>query len=442
MPLSRLLQRHPIGTTKFAQHLVTKRQPVRENHTHRETYLSSPRTLFTLTKNPIYPHRETYLSSPRTQINPINHKPMPSSLIFPGRYSALSMLNRHLKGESYKNSKFFILLDENTYSNCLATLICKVPVLEEAEFMEVPVGETAKSIEVVSQLWSTLMESHADRNSVIVNLGGGCVSDLGGFVAASYQRGIHYINIPTTLIGMVDAAIGGKTAVNLDGVKNAVGFFYTPVVTCVEPEFLDTLPAEEMQNGLCEMLKTLLLANPERYEQLRQQVAANQVLLSQELIQECVSVKSAVVKTDPTDRGVRKILNLGHTFAHAFECFSVHHTDSKMFPSAIPHGKAVGLGLWCALYLSVKKLGLPENVLTQYQEALQLLAPIPTITLSDTEELLSYMQHDKKNANDMILCVLLQEVAAPVIDVEVDENEIRDTLLKLSAFGKKLAPQK
>ena len=143
--------------------------------------------------------------------------------ILPAHTSSLSRLNRMLSGKAFDNARFFILVDENTYNHCLPRLISKVDRLQQAEFMEVPVGEECKDIAIATQLWQTLLESNADRNSVLVNLGGGCISDLGGFVAAGYKRGIRHINIPTTLVGMVDAAIGGKTALNLDNSKNQIG---------------------------------------------------------------------------------------------------------------------------------------------------------------------------------------------------------------------------
>ena len=172
--------------------------------------------------------------------------------ILPAHTSSLSRLNRMLSGKAFDNARFFILVDENTYNHCLPHLISKVDRLQQAEFMEVPVGEECKDIAIATQLWQTLLESNADRNSVLVNLGGGCISDLGGFVAAGYKRGIRHINIPTTLVGMVDAAIGGKTALNLDNSKNQIGFFHQPAIVCVEPAFLDTLPDAMLLDGVFE----------------------------------------------------------------------------------------------------------------------------------------------------------------------------------------------
>ena len=348
--------------------------------------------------------------------------------ILPSTTSSLSRLNRLLSNKAYDNARFFILLDENTYSNCLPLLITKMVRLQQSEFMEVPVGEECKEVAIATQLWQTLLESGADRNTILVNLGGGSVSDLGGFVASCYKRGIRYINIPTTLIGMVDAAIGGKTALNLEGFKNQVGAFYPPMVTCIEPAFLDTLPDEELFNGVFEMLKTLMIGDVEQYSRLCDMLLDGTLEIRPEMIATCVEIKTAVVKKDPRDESVRHILNLGHTFGHALESSS--HEEGK---SPLSHGTAVGIGLVCALYLSVKKLGLQPDFLEHYQKVAARLVKLPHYSLKETEAILKYMRQDKKNADEAINCVLLKEPGAPVIDIPVEENEIRDALLKIDA---------
>lgn len=346
--------------------------------------------------------------------------------IIPSHQSSLSRLGRTLAGKAYRNARYFILVDENTYNHCLARLVSKVAPLQEAEFMEVPVGEECKDIAIATQLWETLLESGADRDCVLVNLGGGCVTDLGGFVASGYQRGIRYINIPTTLIGMVDAAIGGKTAINLDGFKNQIGFFNPPDIVCIEPAFLDTLPDKELFSGTFEMLKTFMIGDPEQYHNLRDTLLNGSLEIKPDMIARCAEIKGAVVKKDPQDKGIRHILNLGHTFGHGIEAYS--HQTGKPYS----HGEAVGIGMICALYLSVKKLGLPPAFLDNYRKVACKMVALPHYSLKETEEILTYMRRDKKNAEGEIRCVLLQEPGAPVIDLAIDENEIRDALLKIS----------
>jgi len=347
--------------------------------------------------------------------------------ILPSRTSPLSRLNRMLSAKAFDNARFFILVDENTYTHCLPTLIAKVQPLQQAEFMEVPIGEDCKDIAIATQLWQTLLESGADRNTVLVNLGGGCITDLGGFVAAGYNRGIRHINIPPSLIGMADAAIGGKTALNLDNSKNQIGFFHQPAIVCIAPQFLDTLPDGEMFNGVFEMLKTFMVGSRQHYQQLCDMILQGTLEISADLLSSCAEIKTAIVKQDPRDLGIRRILNLGHTFGHAIEAYSHHDGQSPL-----AHGLAVGVGLVCALYLSVRKLGLDPAVLDRYRAVAAKLIALPHYTLRDTEGILTYMRQDKKNANGDILCVLLQDLSAPVIDLPVAENEIRDALLKLS----------
>ncbi len=351
-------------------------------------------------------------------------------MLFPSRISAFARLNRLLSGKQYRDARFFIVVDENTYAHCLPILISRVSALEQAEFFEVPVGEEAKSLEIAAQLWGALLDSGADRNSVILNLGGGCVSDVGGFVAAGFKRGIRYINIPTTLIGMVDAAIGGKTAVNLACAKNQVGFFHAPEAVCICPEFLATLPETEIVSGLFEMVKTALLSDVRQFETLLTSIERLHTQgISQDglrdAIKHCVDFKNAVTQSDPHETGVRKILNLGHTFGHGIESFLLERH------SPVPHGVAVAMGMECSLYLSVKKLGFSQEKYLKYSRTLANLVDVKRFTLRDTERILSYMRQDKKNREGLILCVLLQDVGLPVIDVAVDENEIRDALLQI-----------
>lgn len=346
--------------------------------------------------------------------------------ILPSHQSPLSRLNRTLTGEAYRDARYFILVDENTYNHCLPQLVAQVTPLQKAEFMEVPTGEECKDIAIATQLWETLLESGADRDSVLVNLGGGCVTDLGGFVASGYKRGIRYINVPTTLIGMVDASIGGKTALNLNGYKNQIGFFNPPDIVCINPSFLNTLPQEELSGGVFEMLKTMMIGNPSQYNRLCNMLLGDTLDLQPDMIAACAEIKLAVVRQDPTDKGIRHILNLGHTFGHAIEAYS--HQCGKPYG----HGIAVGIGMVCALYLSVKKLGLPQSCLDYYRSVATRLIELPHYTLRDTEALLAFMRQDKKNAGGEIRCVLLKELGAPVIDLAVDENEIRDALLKIS----------
>ena len=346
--------------------------------------------------------------------------------ILPSRISSLIRLNRVLSKPEYDGCRFFIVVDENTYNYCLPALISQVERLQEAEFFEVPVGEACKELDIASQLWQTLLESQADRNTVLVNLGGGTISDLGGFVASAFKRGIRYINIPTTLMGMVDASIGGKTAINLAGCKNQIGAFYQPSIICIYPPFLNTLSDEEMFSGTFEMLKTFLIADPEQYSELSAMILDGRLELTPMMIRTCVEIKSAIVKRDPCDCGIRRILNFGHTFGHAIESYS-HCKGQK----PLPHGMAVGIGMLCALELSATKLNFSLEEIVRYRQVLSKMLMLPHFSLRDTESLLEYMRADKKNAAGEICPILLQDIGAPVVDYPVTENELRDSLLRL-----------
>lgn len=343
-------------------------------------------------------------------------------ILFSPQRSALTSLSRMLQGAAYRNARYFILVDANTFTHCLPPLVAAVPPLQEAEFIELPVGEATKELSIAEQVWTSLLESGADADSVIVNLGGGSVSDLGGFVAAGYQRGIRYINVPTTLLAMVDAAIGGKTAVNLQGVKNKVGFFYPPVAVCIEPCFLDTLPEAEWLSGRFELLKCQLLGG-DSLSDIPWDTPLQESAVSS-LIGDCARFKAAVCRNDPRDKGLRRMLNFGHTFGHALESFMAQRA------TPIPHGVAVAWGMWFELQLSVRRVGCDEALLHRYGQLVRGTFSVPQLTLRDTESILPFMRHDKKNADGTVRCVLLKEPGCPVIDVPLDEMEIRDVLLK------------
>ncbi len=329
-------------------------------------------------------------------------------------YSGLAALDRALASTEWQDAKYVIILDENTFNHCLPRLIQHVGQLQEAEFIEIPVGEEAKSPEVALQVWQTLLEGGADRQTVVVNLGGGCVSDIGGYVAAGYMRGLRTINIPTTLLAMVDAAIGGKTAINLGGVKNVVGHFHYPSLTVVDTAFLATLPQEELLCGTMEMVKTAAVTDAALFDKI---LSSNEI--NKEMIVTTARIKSRIAKADPYDRGLRHILNFGHTVGHAIEMHS-----------HLPHGIAVGIGMLAAMYLSVHKTGLDEAVYRRYGQWLREHVELPHYTLRDIESMLPLMHRDKKDADGEIHCVLLAELGAAITPVTVTDNELRDTLLK------------
>ena len=309
----------------------------------------------------------------------------------------------------------FILTDENVAPFWLPEVAYWLRC-DPAIDIIVKADEQYKTLQTVQRIWKTLMKHHADRNALLINLGGGVVTDLGGFAASTYKRGIKFINIPTTLLGMVDAAIGGKTGIDFGGGKNQIGTFAEAEEVIIDPVFLTTLPQRELLSGLAEMLKygfiadvNLLKINIENYQQF---------------IDRCGEIKREIVAKDPHETGLRKILNFGHTIGHAIESHCLT-TDCPLL-----HGEAVALGMCAALWLSVKQLGLDEKVLKDYEKQLPMLLSEAEIVLSeaDIEPILGYLLHDKKNKGEKPQFVLLEAVGKPIWDVEVPADTLRASL--------------
>ncbi len=315
-------------------------------------------------------------------------------------------------------SKVFILTDETVASFWLPELRHWLR-LEDAEELVVTPGEDAKTLATAQQLWATMLHQGADRHSVLVNLGGGVITDLGGFVASCYQRGIRFVNVPTTLLAMVDAAIGGKTGVDFDGYKNQIGTFAQPLDILIKPVFLSTLPDRELLSGLAEMLKYGFIADPSMLKIDRNNY--------EQYILRAGRIKRDIVEADFTENGRRKVLNFGHTLGHAFESYS--HT----LQTPLTHGEAVAIGMGCALWLSVQRCGLSESVLQDYQPKLKMLLSMAPCSFDafDADAVMAFLAHDKKNEAGQIRWVLLTEPGVPVYDVEVPEALLRECVLEV-----------
>ena len=325
-------------------------------------------------------------------------------------------MNDKLKRIIANASKVFILTDENVAPFWLPETEYWLGCEEAVEIVLKP-GERHKNMTSVQRIWKTLMRHHADRNALLINLGGGTITDLGGFAASTYKRGIKFINVPTTLLAMVDAAIGGKTGIDFGGGKNQIGTFAEAEDVIVNPVFLETLPPREILSGLTEMLKygfivddNLLKINLENYRQY---------------IFRCGEIKRGIVAQDPIEKGLRKILNFGHTLGHAIES----HCLTTDYP--LLHGEAVALGMVGSLWLSVKQCGLDEQVLKDYEKKLPILLSKAEIALTDAdvEPIMDYLAHDKKNQGDKPQFGLLESVGNPVWNVEVEPDLVKASLL-------------
>jgi 3-dehydroquinate synthase len=334
--------------------------------------------------------------------------------------AALDQLSAFLKKNKF--SKIFILVDENSLQHCVPQLVSRVKKLAEAEIIELESGEKNKTIEVCLNVWRVLGELGADRQSLLINLGGGVITDMGGFIAATFKRGIAFVNVPTTLLAQIDASVGGKTGVDLDGLKNEVGMFANPKELFIFPGFLRTLPSRQMLSGFAEALKHGLVADAEYWKKLISVNVADDVSWD-EIILRSIRIKSEIVESDPFETGRRKALNFGHTIGHALESFFLEGGEASLL-----HGEAIAVGMICESWMSNQLAGLKENELEEITHTLlQLYGPVNVDSMSD-HRLIELMRHDKKNENGVIYFTLLDAIGKPVINKKAVAADIIEAL--------------
>jgi 3-dehydroquinate synthase len=334
---------------------------------------------------------------------------------------AYENLNRFLKETEF--SSVFIFVDTNTQNLCLPSFLQKLETSLTIEVIEMEPGEENKHIETCSGVWNVLSELGADRKSLIINLGGGVVTDLGGFVASTFKRGIAYINVPTTLLSMVDASVGGKTGVDLGNLKNQVGVITEPEMVVIDTAFLETLAAAEMRSGLAEIFKHGLISNRAYWNK-----ATNLKELTLDdldgLIAESVHIKKQIVQQDPRENGLRKTLNFGHTFGHAIESYFLTHPHK----AKLLHGEAVAAGMIIASYLSNKLTKLPDPEFEEIKEKLLEVYPPIELEVEDFEGIIDLLKFDKKNSHGKINFVLLRKIGEPVFDCSVPMELLQESL--------------
>ena len=323
---------------------------------------------------------------------------------------------------SYPKGKVYAVVDEHTKLLCL-------PVLEQFSFfkgipvLEIPSGEDYKSLDSVVSVWNFLEENGADRKSLLINLGGGMLSDLCGFAASCFKRGLHFVNIPTTLLSQVDASVGGKTGVNFNGLKNEIGVFNQPRTVIIASQFLETLDKANFLSGYAEMLKHGLIHSKPHWNELHEfDLDTIDYTSLSEVIARSVAVKEYFVVNDPTEKNIRKALNLGHTVAHAFESHALHQGRP------ILHGYAVAYGLIVELYLSSKKVGFPMEQTNKISKwIIKTYGPFD-ISTSNYEALYLKMTKDKKNEAGRINFTLVPEIGKVEININCEKDEIYDAL--------------
>jgi len=323
----------------------------------------------------------------------------------------------------YSFSGIYILVDENTKTQCLSLLKAKCRDLDNAFVIELPSSESFKTIAGAEKIWRSLVDGHAVRNSLLICLGGGVITDIGGFAAATFKRGMDFIHIPTTLLSMVDAAIGGKTGVNLDSIKNQIGVFSLPKAVFVFDEFLDSLPKRQKLSGYAEMLKHAMIDSGSHFEKLLVLNSPEKVC-NEKSIMESASVKMNIVNQDFKETGLRKALNFGHTIGHAIETYS-----QKNDPDPLLHGEAIAIGLICESFISMRMFELDEDTLEKMASLVNWHFPHYRFKPGSADDLLAFMCHDKKNPDSShISFSLLRQIGDPVYDQYPGEKLIRESL--------------
>jgi 3-dehydroquinate synthase len=336
--------------------------------------------------------------------------------------TSLSEISKHFQHHDY--SDIIIIVDENTRAYCLPVVLKNVPELNGAYVLEIPSGETFKNLETCQLIWRQFLEWHIDRNALLVNLGGGVISDMGGFIAAAYKRSISFINIPTTLLAMVDATTGGKTGIDFDDYKNVIGVFNEAEATFIDSGFLKTLPRHELMSGYAEMVKHALIGNATLWNEILSLNPAETKDWNP-LLQKSVKVKQKIVSKDYKEKGLRKVLNFGHTIGHALESYALKKNKKLL------HGHAVALGMMAESYLSFKKCGLAVEDFAEINAYLLRHFGKYGKGKIAYKSLKKYLFNDKKNRKDNLQFSLIKAPGKPVYDITCSEQDVKNALHQL-----------
>lgn len=309
-------------------------------------------------------------------------------------------------------------MDDNTKKHCYPIISDALP---KHVVVEIASGEEHKNLQTCQHIWGALTNKAFDRKSLVVNLGGGVIGDMGGFCAATYKRGIDFINIPTTLLAQVDASIGGKLGIDFNNFKNHIGVFQNPLRVFLDQKFFETLDPDELRSGYAEIIKHCLIRDAEKFEGITR--TPYQVLDFFELTRHSVQIKNAVVLEDPTEKGLRKILNFGHTIGHAIESFYLDQSGKKLL-----HGEAIAVGMICEAFLSMKKLEVSEGDLKTVTDYILKIYNSKSIPEADIEAICELTRQDKKNEGDKINCSLLNRIGDCTFNIGIDHHDIRSSI--------------
>ena len=334
------------------------------------------------------------------------------------KHEGYNVLNELIRSKKY--SSIFLLVDENSLEYCYPNFFPLLEVDDKIEIIEIKSGEIHKNIHTCLNVWNELTKLNADRKSLLISLGGGVITDLGGFVASTYKRGIDFVNIPTTLLSMVDASIGGKTGVDLGVVKNQIGMFANPELVIVDSHYLTTLDEREKCSGMAEILKYGLIYDYKVIHKLKQTNNFN----INDLIHRSIAVKNEIVLQDPKENNIRKILNFGHTLGHAIESYFLESDDKD----SLTHGESIAIGMVCESYLSNKILQFPKDKVTEVKNIVENMYKKVVIETMDYHGILNLLKHDKKNTSGQVNFVLLKDYEQYQIDCNASENLIIESI--------------
>ena len=341
--------------------------------------------------------------------------------------TAYEKLNTFVKENNF--SKIIIITDSNTTLLCLEKFYSKFDKTSETFNISFSSGEKNKNLSTCENIWTNISELGLDRNSLIINLGGGVVTDLGGFVASTFMRGIQFINVPTTLLSMVDASIGGKTGIDLNNIKNQIGVINNPSMIIVDSDFLETLPLEELKSGFSEMIKHSLITGTRYWESIK--LTNINTFYPGNCFYNSILIKSKIVDKDPNEKGLRKILNYGHTVGHAIETFCLNSKSHE----DLTHGHSIALGMIIENYLSTIVLNFDKQVNAEINRFI--LRNFDKLIYSDLEieKIIKLMKFDKKNKDGQINFVLLKKIGKPVYDQSIDLKTIKDSFKFLNELS-------
>lgn len=332
---------------------------------------------------------------------------------------AYKALNNFLSEKKFKT--VFVLVDENTHEHCLPILQQEITCDVTFEIIEIESGEINKNLGTCMSIWQALTDLGADRKSLLINIGGGVITDMGGFIASTYKRGIQFINIPTTLLSMVDASVGGKTGVDLGVLKNQIGLFADPEMVLIDPLYLKTVTEKEITSGMAEIIKYGLTYDQTLWKQFLDPTKETDLV---GMIHRSIEIKNEVVLEDRLEASLRKILNFGHTIGHAVESYFLESDDK----TTLTHGEAIALGMITETYLSYKLFDFPKEELETIKQTITRIFGKVPVTPKDYPAVLDLMKHDKKNVNGQVNFVLLNAIERCKIDCKVSPELIQESL--------------